>query len=288
VSGEVGSCASCGRPATQAPLCGDCDALARSSYVHVSGEGQGRYDAELFTSLERLEPKSFWFRSRNRLIVWAMRSYFVDLTRFLEVGCGTGFVLAAIREALPHLQVMGSELYTEGLDVARRRLPEVPLVQMDALDVPFVGAFGAVGAFDVIEHIEEDEAVLRELGRAVPPGGGLLVTVPQHPRLWSAADDFAGHVRRYTRRELVNKAGKTGWEPVLVTSFMVLPLPFFALSRALGARSGKMYELERELRLPTSVDRSLEALMWGERALVTRGVSFPVGASLLLVARRTR
>jgi SAM-dependent methyltransferase len=288
VKGEVGSCASCRRPADAGLLCKDCDARARSTYVHVSGGGRGSYDAELFTTLERLEPKSFWFRSRNRLIVWTMRRYFADLTRFLEVGCGTGFVLAAIREALPRLQVMGAELYPEGLEVARRRLPGVPLVQMDALDVPFVGAFDAVGAFDVLEHIAEDEAVLRELAGAVPPGGGLLVTVPQHPRLWSAADDFAGHVRRYTRRELVNKVWKAGWEPLRVTSFMSLPLPFFALSRALGSRSGTIYELERELRLPASLDLSLEALMWGERALLTRGISFRAGASLLLVARRAQ
>ena len=222
------------------------------------------------------------------MIVWAMRKYFPDLTRFLEVGCDTGFVLAAIREALPHLQVMGSELYAEGLEVARRRLPGVPLVQMDALDIRFAGTFGAVGVFDVLEHIEEDETVLRELGGAVAPGGGLLVTVPQHPRLWSAADDFAGHVRRYTRRELVNKAGKAGWEPLRVTSFVSLPLPFLALSRALRARSGETYEFEREFRLPKSLDMSLEALMSGERALLTRGVSFHAGASLLLVARRAQ
>jgi SAM-dependent methyltransferase len=210
------------------------------------------------------------------------------VTRFLEVGCGTGFVLASITEALPLLQVVGSELYADGLDVARQRLPGVPLVQMDALDIRFGCAFDAVGAFDVLEHIEEDEALLRELGGAVPLGGGLLLTVPQHPRLWSAADDFARHIRRYTRRELVTKAEKAGWEPLRVTSFVSLPLPVFALSRVIGARSGDTYDFEREFHLPRALDRGLDALMAGERALISRGVSFRAGASLLLVARRTR
>jgi SAM-dependent methyltransferase len=255
-------------------------------YVHISGEGRGSYEPELFTILEKLEPKSFWFRSRNRLIVWALRTYFPEATRFLEVGCGTGFVLAGIRAALPHIQVMGSELHIDGLDVARRRLPGVPLVQLDALDVRFVNAFGAIGAFDVLEHIEDDEAVLHELGGAVRPGGGLLVTVPQHPRLWSVADEFAGHVRRYTRRELVAKARQAGWAPLRLTSFVSLPLPFFALSRAIGARSGETYEFEREFQLPKVLDRGLEALMGAERALITHGISLRAGASLLLVARR--
>lgn len=268
------------------PLCESCNALARSSYVYVSGAGQGSYGSELFTILERVEPGSFWFRSRNRLIVWAMRKFFPDLGRFLEVGCGTGFVLAGIREALPHVSLMGSELYAEGLAIARRRLPGVPLVEMDALDVRFAGEFGAVGAFDVLEHIDADEAVLEELRAAVLPGGGLLVTVPQHPRMWSAADDFAGHIRRYTRRELLAKARRTGWEPVRVTSFVSLPLPLFALSRVLGARSSATYEFEREFALPTALDRSLEGLMAVERSLINLGIPLRVGASLLLVARR--
>jgi SAM-dependent methyltransferase len=268
------------------PLCESCNAVARSSYVHVSGGGQGSYDAELFTILERVEPGSFWFRSRNRLIVWAMRRFFPEVSRFLEVGCGTGFVLAGIRRALPDLGLMGSELYTEGLAIARRRLPGVPLVQMDAPDIRFAGAFGVVGAFDVLEHIEADETVLQELGAAVLPRGGLLVTVPQHPRLWSAADDFAGHLRRYTRRELLAKARRAGWEPVRVTSFVSLPLPLFALSRMIGARSRATYEFEREFALPRALDRSLEGLMTAERAVINLGIPLRVGASLLLVARK--
>jgi SAM-dependent methyltransferase len=283
-----GVCASCGRAVGTEPLCGACDERARSSYVRVSGEAQGSYDPGLFTILEKLEPRSFWFRSRNRLIAWALQRYFRTETPFLEVGCGTGYVLAGICEALPGLQVMGSELYTEGLDVARRRLVGVPLVQMDALDVRFVGAFGVVGAFDVVEHIQDDEAVLRGLGRAVRPGGGLVLTVPQHPLLWSAADEFAGHVRRYTRRELVATAAKAGWEPLRVTSFVSLPLPFLALSRRFSARTGATYDFEGELQLPGLIDRGLETAMGAERALITRGVSLPVGASLLFIARRVR
>ena len=254
--------------------------------MYLSGEGQGNYDDTLFALLERLEPESFWFRSRNEVIVWALREYVGNAKSFLEVGCGTGFVLAAIRKHAPRLHVMGAELYAEGLEVARRRLPGVPLVQMSALEIPFSGSFDALGAFDLLEHIEEDEAALREMHRAVRRGGGIVITVPQHPRLWSAADNFAGHARRYRRDELVAKVRRAGWEPVRVTSFVTLPLPFFVVSRAWGARDTVSYDLESELKLPRPVDRFLRGVMAAERALLTRGLSFPVGASLLLVARR--
>ncbi len=278
--------ASCDQDSGGLPLCASCDVRARSSYVYLSGDGHGNYEEGLFELLERLEPQSFWFRSRNQVIVWAVRTYLGGATHFLEVGCGTGFVLAALHERVPRLQVMGADLYAEGLDVARRRLSGVPLVQMSALEIPFSGSFDAVGVFDVLEHIEEDEAALREMRRAVRPGGSIVVTVPQHPRLWSAADDFAGHVRRYRRDELFGKVRRAGWEPVRVTSFVTLPLPFFVLSRAWGARDTDAYDLESELKLPKPVDRFLETLMTAERSLLTRELSLPVGASLLLVARR--
>ena len=283
---DVGRCASCGQASGGRPLCGSCDARARSSYVYLSGEGHGNYEDELFALLEQLEPGSFWFRSRNEVIVWAVRTYLDRARQFLEVGCGTGFVLAAIHERAPQLEIMGAELYPEGLEVARRRLPEIPLVQMSALEVPFSGSFDAVGAFDVLEHIEDDEAALREMRGAVRRDGRILITVPQHPRLWSAADEFAGHVRRYHREELVAKVRRAGWEPVRVTSFVTLPLPLFAVSRAWRGRNADTYDLERELRLPRRVDHVLGRLMTVERAVIAFGLSFPIGASLLLVARR--
>ena len=93
-----------------------------------------------------------------------------------------------------------------------------------------------VGAFDVIEHISEDEEALAQLRRAVRPGGGVLVTVPQHPRLWSPADDYGEHKRRYRRRELVEKVSAAGLEIERITSFVSLLLPAMIASRFLDRR----------------------------------------------------
>ena len=76
---------------------------------------------------------------------------------------------------------------------------------MDARRIPFEREFDVVGAFDVLEHIVEDEDVLGQMFKATRPGGGLLVTVPQHPFLWSASDEHAMHQRRYSRAELRRK-----------------------------------------------------------------------------------
>ena len=76
---------------------------------------------------------------------------------------------------------------------------------MDARRIPYEAEFDVIGAFDVIEHIYEDAAVLQQMHRAVRPGGGIIVTVPQHRFLWSKQDEFSCHFRRYTRGELMSK-----------------------------------------------------------------------------------
>src|SRR5207244_1562327 len=119
----------------------------------------------------------------------ALAAHFPHARSYLEVGCGTGYVLRAVRDAFPGLRVEGSELFEEGLAIARRRLPEVPLHRLDARHSPFRDAFDVLGSFDVLEHIEEDETALEQLRATVRPGGGVLLTVPQHPWLWGPADE---------------------------------------------------------------------------------------------------
>ena len=163
-------------------------------------EGRG-FDRASFDHLARVEDASFWFRGRNKLIAWALERYFPTAGSLLEVGCGTGYVLAGLRRTLPGLRLAGAELYPEGLRYARERVPGVEFVQLDATNIPYDGEWDVVGAFDVLEHVEDDEAAIAGLTLAARPGGGVIVTVPQHASLWSSADDYARHVRRYTRTE---------------------------------------------------------------------------------------
>jgi SAM-dependent methyltransferase len=242
------------------------------------------YDASLFETLAALEPTSFWFRGRNKVILWAIDRWFPNARSFLEVGCGTGYVLSALLASRPDLEAVGAELFPEGLRVARRRLRGVPLAQMDARSLGIEGAFDVVGAFDVLEHIDRDEEALRAMHTALRPGGGLVVTVPQHRWLWSEADAFAGHARRYTRRELRQKMVDAGFELLSTTSFLTLLLPVISTSRFITRR--RPYSLEREFSLPRWIDRLFERSLDLERAAMSRGVSLSVGGSLLVVARR--
>jgi rRNA maturation protein Nop10 len=134
----------------------------------------------------------------------------------------------------------------------------------------------------VIEHLDDDTATLTTLRSAVKPGGGVFVTVPQHPALWSAVDEFSRHRRRYTRRELEAKLRTAGLEVLRMTSFASVVLPLLATSR----RWPRRFEPERELRISSAVNRVLLVLSAVERGIIATGCSLPMGGSLLAVARR--
>jgi SAM-dependent methyltransferase len=256
------------------------------AFAPALARGGAGYEPEHFEKLFALEAGHFWFRARNRLIQWALARYFPGARSFCEIGCGTGYVLCAVREALPGAALWGSEVYVDGLPFAARRVPWARLMQMDARAIPFEAEFDAMGAFDVIEHIEEDRAVLREMHRALGPGGGLLLTAPQHPRLWSWMDDVAHHVRRYTAAELRAKVEEAGFRIERMSSFVSLLLPAMMLSRLGRRKAAVRADPYAEFKMSPAVNRVLEWVLGLERGLIRAGVSFPAGGSLLVVARK--
>jgi SAM-dependent methyltransferase len=243
------------------------------------------FDPKLFEELAELEAEHFWFVARNQLIFGLANKFFPDARRFLEIGCGTGFVLRAIAGSRCWERLVGSELHPTGLAHARKRLPsEVEFVQMDARDIPGVGIFDLTGAFDVIEHIADDEAVLRGLRAATQTGGGTIITVPQHPWLWSRADEVAHHERRYRRGELEMKLSRSGFEVLFSSSFTALLLPLMAASRLTG--QGKKQDKDiYEFRLNPALNRLFLEVLHAEVRMTLAGVRWPAGGSRIVVGR---
>jgi SAM-dependent methyltransferase len=256
------------------------------AYAPEFANGGEGFKPEYFSELSRLEAENFWFRARNELILWALRTYKPDASTFLEVGCGTGFVLSGIARACPKLALSGSEIFLAGLSHASERVPCAHFMQMDARRVPFLDEFDAIGAFDVLEHIEEDEIVLDQLYRAIKPGGVLLLTVPQHPSLWSASDEYACHVRRYTQHEIEQKVLTAGFELLRSSSFVTILLPAMMLSRVFQKRRTKDFDPVSELSINAVLNKIFYFFMIIELAGIRLGISYPVGGSRLIVAKR--
>ena len=249
-----------------------------------SSASAAAFTPEQYAAFAAIEAGHFWFEARTRLILWALGRHFPEARSFLDVGCGTGFMLRAVRAAHPSMALAGSETGTAALALARRNVPGAHVFVADARALPLRRAYDVAGAFDVLEHIDDDAGALAAMREAIAPGGGLLVTVPQHMWMWSPADDIAKHVRRYSRRELLARVTAAGFDVLQVTSFVSLLLPLMAALR-FYSRVGR-FTPESERQYPRAVHAAFSAALTVERAAIRAGVSWPAGGSLFLAARR--
>lgn len=277
---ENWKCSACG---FEPPISGGFPSFATEPEEDGSG-----FQPDSFAELAALEAGSFWFQARNKLIVWALKRHFPELDRFLEIGCGTGFVLSAVVSAFPNAIATGSEIFSIGLPYAANRVQDAEFLQMDARSMPYASEFDVVGAFDVLEHIEEDGMVLSEMFRATKPGGGIAITVPQHPSLWSYQDEYACHVRRYSVGELREKVQRAGFRVELQTSFVSFLLPAMYFSRRIKKRNLQNRQANDELRLSPLINSAFSAVMDMERQLIRVGARFAIGGSLILVGRKPK
>lgn len=277
---KCGACHDSGLP--NCPSCQSGPAVIDGFFAYAPelAAGGAGFPEDGFAQLAQCEADSFWFRARNKLLVHMLRKHAPAMTSFMEIGCGTGFVLADVAKAFPQAALTGSEVFCTGLAFAKQRNPAATLVQMDARRIPFINEFDAVGAFDVLEHIAEDELVLREVFAALRPGGLFFATVPQHQWLWSKTDEVACHVRRYEPGELERKATLAGFTVLESTSFVSLLLPLMWLSRK------RNHSGEGELRISPVINRILEFCMSLERIGILWGLRYPAGGSRLIVARK--
>ncbi|HEX8111342.1 MAG TPA: class I SAM-dependent methyltransferase [Kofleriaceae bacterium] len=236
-----------------------------------------------------VESDSFWFAHRNACIVAALARAGVA-GPLLDVGGGNGAVSQALERA--HIETVVLEPGDAGARNARARgLRSVVCATLE--DAGFeAGSFGAAGLFDVIEHVADDEGLVREVHRVLRPDGALGVTVPAYRWLWSEEDELAGHYRRYTLDELVATLSRCGFEVAYRTYFFApLVAPVFVLRSVrgwLGRRSDAAVERgAARQHVPSGlVRRAIDGLLAPELRRIRAGRSVPFGTSCLVVAVR--
>jgi SAM-dependent methyltransferase len=249
------------------------------------------YDPVHLRTLAAMERHHFWHVARTETIAALLEQLSpgrrLSGIRVVEIGCGNGAVARALEQR--GASVVAGDVHIEGLRFCRGR-SSMPLYQLSALRTPFAAnQFQAVGAFDLLEHLDDDLAALREMHRICAPGGVVLVTVPALPKLWSYFDVASGHKRRYKRAELVRKLTASGLSPIHISSFMTLLLPviwgFRMLRQRLRGRTGAGLPEGIETRPIPLVNAFLLLILRLERPLVlSRGL--PLGASLIVAARK--
>lgn len=221
--------------------------------------------------LAALEDAHWWYRERRHLLASALRG--MTPGRALDVGAAGGGNTRVLRDL--GWSASPLEYGVDGALVAAER--HLPVMRADATLLPVAdGSLDLVVAFDVLEHLVDDDACVSEIRRVLRPGGTFLVAVPCDPRLWSAHDEAVGHVRRYTRATLTDLLRRNGFDVGTVDSWNVLLRPVVALRR----RSSSGSDLED---LHPLVNLGLRAVITVERYLPVRRLP---GVTLLVTARR--
>ncbi len=243
--------------------------------------GGGVFDAENADLLMAADQTHWWFRSKAAFVATAIRRTRTEVGDgwLVDVGAGAGGVTAMVGWDVGRTMViegnasMAAKAGRRGLLAAQGEVASLPLGD---------GVAAIVSLLDVLEHLEDPVPCLREARRVLADDGRLVVNVPAHQWLWSAADEALGHFRRYTRRRLERELVAAGFEPVFATHvFSWLVPPVWATRRlARGADA----ELGLDKTSPV-IDRAAMVLTAAERALVGR-VEVPFGTSVLCVARR--
>jgi SAM-dependent methyltransferase len=210
----------------------------------------------------------------------------------LDLGCGTGLNLEHLER---YATTTGTDYFEEALRFCRER-GHTRLCKADAVDLPFPDrSFDIATALDVIEHLDDDLAALKELYRIMRPGGLLIVSVPAYKFLWTYWDDILGHRRRYTTRMFRDVAERAGFRLLKLSysnALTLLPAVMVRLAKSLlykaSARQGKPRNPATDfMTLPGPLNGALIAYYRLETKLLKRG-SLPFGLSVVCVAQRPR
>jgi len=272
--------------------CTNCSATypATGGIVTLTEAADDRdYPEPLIDLVARVEQHHFWFAARNDVILSTIRrtTGSVAGNRVLDIGCGTGFVTAALESA--GMDAWGIDMHRRALAHARARV-QGPLFSNDATTLPFFQDFDLAALFDVIEHLDDDVGAIRQAATVLRAKGSVVVTVPAGPHLWTKYDEVIGHKRRYDRQNLEDVLRGAGLEPVYVGYFSCLPLLAQIAQRwvAPGMRSESTDTIEivrQTLTVPPTPLNVLFRLAVRAEAPL-RQLSWVRGGSLIGVARR--
>jgi 2-polyprenyl-3-methyl-5-hydroxy-6-metoxy-1,4-benzoquinol methylase len=247
------------------------------------------FDAAGIQRLVAAEDRHFWFRARNESIAALVRAPIQELPdgfRVLEVGCGSGNVLRVLQRLVAGRgTVEGLELSDEAATVARLRTG-LTVTSGYLSDLPSDASFDIIAAFDVLEHIADERAVLSQVRDRLRPDGRLIITVPAHSGLWSAFDVASGHKRRYTISRLSRALRGSGFAVEYATYFMSLLYPPMWLQRRLFARhdSDMAAVLDSDFRIVPGLNQLAYQVLRQEAHLIRARRRLPMGTSIAAIA----
>ena len=238
----------------------------------------------VYQQMAELDDRHWWYRARRKILADLIRrdAQLPPDARILEIGCGTGHNLAMLA-GFGHVD--GLELDDEAREISEKRLGrKIMRSPLPELSEVADKSYDLIGAFDVIEHIDDDQAALAAIATKLKPGAKFVMTVPAHPWMWTAHDVANHHKRRYSKRALRALIDGSPMRLDRIGYFNSLLFPIAVVERTISKLRGKD---DGNVSLPPApLNATLEAVFAAERYLVGR-LPLPPGLSLFAVASAT-
>ena len=249
------------------------------------------FDSSAFTFLFEMEKRHFYYLGRREMILDILRNNVQNLTNLnmLEIGCGNGSIMTYLMGN--NVKIEGGDIFMEALRHCRQQTKRINLYRLDILCLPFDSDFDIIGAFDVLEHIANDDKAITEMNNALRPGGYLILTVPAYQFLWSNFDESAHHQRRYNKNELIAKLETKGFTIRKTSYFMFFLFPLLAIIRLIGRNRITKNKTEAalntylEVKTFPIINDIFLAFLRLEKWLM-KYANLPFGTTLLVVARK--
>ncbi|HSL53346.1 MAG TPA: class I SAM-dependent methyltransferase [Pyrinomonadaceae bacterium] len=234
----------------------------------------------------RIEQSHWWYTGRRKILANFVADICSRVTdrrpRILDVGCGTGANLLMLSQ---YGDAEGVDISNDALAFCRERgLDQVKLGAGEQLPYDD-GTFDLVTAFDVVEHMDDDLAGLREMRRVLRPGGRVLLFVPAFMFLWGVQDDVSNHRRRYRMPELTRVLEQAGFEIERTTYANITFFLPILLVRQLMRVTGIKAESENNINVPAL--NGLLGRLLGTESWILKRMNIPFGVSGLCVARKS-
>ena len=194
----------------------------------------------------------------------------------LEVGCGNGNFTVLLAQRCPRIVAVDlNEEYVKAAKVRLENKPGVEVLTADATQLRWNSSFDTVVMLDVLEHIEHDVQMLRQLGDRLQPGGKLIVKVPALNCLYSPMDKAIGHYRRYQKQTLRSTFRKANLSKLSLWHFNFAGIPGWWLNGKVLGRT-----------TPPSAQVGLFNKLVPILSTIEAKIEPPVGLSLFAVATK--
>lgn len=241
-------------------------------------------EPEEYAIMDTLQRTNWWYRGRRFVVRALFKKFARTHGTFLDIGCGTGEGMRIVGESAT---LEGMDTSDEALALAKNK-GYAALHKGSAECLPFKDdCFDGILMLDVLEHVDDDRAALRECRRVLRESGVAILTVPAYPWLWSGHDEIFGHRRRYTKAALLQAAEEAGFTIIFSSYVVSLLLPAVILYR-LTERKVRNARRSHFFPLPRMLNAALHGVLCFEGILLRAGFSLPTGSSIVLVARNKK